>query len=234
MARYIHEDPLFADEWALRREMDSRVWPPEEGSRTWDVDTAAEAELKASAGVSSDSETAVLRLKAETVLEGLDGYRGRLGQYLQHRLITQNFSRLLPELELIGPVASGGSIAAPVVSHRKGDAPWQVVDSGSWFLAETSSGPEIRQRGDFRDVDYGFDPYFREPQARVVYTAGMAADVSGLPADLRNAVYVMAHRQFDYRAGYLPAGLTAGGDAVSAVLSRYRRQRGTKLQPFGF
>ncbi|CUH81624.1 Phage gp6-like head-tail connector protein [Tritonibacter multivorans] len=60
--------------------------------------------------------------------------------------------------------------------------------------------------------------------ARVTLTAGMAPDWEGLPADLRQAVLMLAAHYYEYRedrgldAGCMPFG-------VSALLSRYRRLR---------
>jgi uncharacterized phiE125 gp8 family phage protein len=63
-----------------------------------------------------------------------------------------------------------------------------------------------------------------EGHARIGFTAGMAADWGGLPADLGQAVLLLAAHYYEYRdetslaAGCMPFGVTS-------LIERYRRMR---------
>ena len=229
------DDPLFLEDWLARTGRRTNRFRPEFGARTWSfgANNEAIAELKEHASVTDDDD-ALIRLHCEAALESLDGFNGQLGVVLQERTVMQRYSCLAHVMEAIGPIKD---TPAPVLEYRTSykSTDWITLDtadykveneSWSWVFRLTESG---RQNVNIysRYADYQLEP--TEALARVSYTAGMATDISGLPADLRVAIYTLARRSFDFRDDTMPtsmAGFSKGGflpTGVASILARYTK-----------
>ena len=93
-----------------------------------------------------------------------------------------------------------------------------VVDVARYQVVEDSQAPKLVA------LDAMLPLIPKGGAARLKFTAGLSADWEGLPADLRQAVLMLAAHYYEYRedrgldAGCMPFG-------VSALLSRYRPLR---------
>ena len=218
---FIHEDPLFYEDWYYRREGLKKKYSPIEGSRTWNIDDAAVEELKYQAVISSDSDTNLIKRLCEAVLEMLDGYKGELGQYIQTISIEQPFQKLHNNMPLIGPVQTGNGITAPVMEYKR-DGSWITFDATKWHIEDTYT-PVVIFNNVQEPYNFPYDYNDTNYQGRVKYTAGLASNLSGLPADLRTAIYTMAHRKFDSREGAFPQSLVSAGNEVQSVIYKYKK-----------
>lgn len=113
------------------------------------------------------------------------------------------------------PLAPVGSVEEIVIEQPDGDA--REVDATRWRLVEDAMRPVIRpQGGGLPSVPSGGRLVLR-------FTAGFADDWNGVPADLAQAVMMLAARYFEDRSDEnarrtLPMG-------VSALIERWRAVR---------
>lgn len=114
------------------------------------------------------------------------------------------------------PVAPVSSVSAVVLVDRA--AVEAAVSADLYWLEQDAQQPKLRPSGLLLPAipSGGY--------ARIAFTAGMAADWDGLPADLGQAVLLLAAHYYDYRdetalaAGCMPFG-------VSSLIARYRALR---------
>ena len=111
------------------------------------------------------------------------------------------------------PVAPVTAISAVTVTDATGTD--TVVDSGRYRLAQDSQRPRLRPAGaSLPTIPTG-------GSVKIAFTAGMAADWGALPADLGQAVLLLAAHYYEYRdetalgAGCMPFGVTS-------LIQRYR------------
>ena len=114
------------------------------------------------------------------------------------------------------PVAPVGSVAQVSVVDALGGE--RVLDTGSYRLESDSQSPRLRPiSGLLPMVPTG-------GEARIGFRAGMAADWGGLPADLGQAILLLAAHYYEYRHetalvdGCMPFGVTS-------LIQRYRAVR---------
>ena len=239
-----YDDPLFLEDWRLKTGRTTVVYRPVFGPRTWNIDTDALAELRehtSTAVINADGtydtdNDALIKMHCEAALDGLDGYSGQLGIVLQTRSVNQNYGRIAREMDLIGPVQFQPNSPYPGfnLEYRPNaqSTTWTSLTMNedytvsdevhTWKIRLTEEG--IRKTPYYTEVDYSGIPL-----ARLEYTAGMADNISGLPADLRLAIYTLARRSFDFRDDTMPtsmAGLTKGGfmpTGVASTIARYTK-----------
>ncbi len=114
------------------------------------------------------------------------------------------------------PVAPIGSVDTVTMADASGTE--TVVDAAAYRLERDTQCPRLRPMGScLPKVQTG-------GSVKIVFTAGMAADWGGLPADLGQAVLLLAAHYYEYRdetalgAGCMPFGVTS-------LIQRYRTVR---------
>ncbi|MFV0513152.1 MAG: head-tail connector protein [Jhaorihella sp.] len=135
-------------------------------------------------------------------------------------LIVRDFSLTLggwrnPEAQVL-PVAPVNSVTQVLLDDAGGAS--VVVDPDAYWLERDGQRPRLRPRGVFLPaVPAG-------GAVRIEFAAGMAADWGSLPADLGQAVMLLAAHYYEYRdttalgEGCMPFG-------VSSLIQRYRVSR---------
>ncbi|MCL6283108.1 head-tail connector protein [Ruegeria sp. 2012CJ41-6] len=135
-------------------------------------------------------------------------------------LITRSFSLVLnrwrdPSGEVL-PVAPVTELRSVVLVNASGDE--SILSAESYRLEKDSQRPRMIAAG-------GAMPMIVQGgSARIALTAGMAADWGGLPADLGQAVLLLAAHYYEYRQetalgdGCMPFGVTS-------LIQRYCRMR---------
>lgn len=135
-------------------------------------------------------------------------------------LIARNFTLVVsgwddPRGQVL-PVAPVTAVNQVVVEDAAGVQ--TVVAADRWWLEADDQRPRLRPRGAcLPAVPAG-------GAARVSFSAGMAPDWGGLPADLGQAVMLLAAHYYEYRdetalgPGCMPFG-------VSSLIQRYRQVR---------
>lgn len=114
------------------------------------------------------------------------------------------------------PIAPVSAVAS--VTLIAADAGESVVDSNLYRLRVDAVEPEVLPTGTL------LPQVETKGGVRIAFTAGMAADWGGLPADLGQAVLLLAAHYYEYRnetalgEGCMPFG-------VSSLLQRYRKLR---------
>lgn len=114
------------------------------------------------------------------------------------------------------PIAPVNAVAS--VTLIAADAGESVVDSNLYRLRVDAVEPEVLPTGTL------LPQVETKGGVRIAFTAGMAADWGGLPADLGQAVLLLAAHYYEYRnetalgEGCMPFG-------VSSLLQRYRKLR---------
>ena len=227
---YRYENPLFFEEWAIRLGYKSERYEPEFGARTWEIDQTALAELEEHCDTTQEDRSLV-RQHCEAVLEGLDSYRGQLGIVLQERAVTQEFGRLCSHMPVLGPISSN---AQTTVSYRESpnDSWTDLVGSPADFYVVRglhNACVNLTRSGIDKVSSVDYDPDGRQALGRVQYTAGFGPNVSSIPADLRNAIYTLTRRMFEYKDDLVPNslfGVKSGGflpAGAASVIARYQR-----------
>ncbi len=114
------------------------------------------------------------------------------------------------------PVAPVGVISAVTLTDAAGVE--TVMEAAAYRLERYGQGPRLRPAGScLPSIQTG-------GSVKIVFTAGMAADWGGLPADLGQAVLLLAAHYYEYRdetalgAGCMPFGVTS-------LVQRYRTVR---------
>ena len=154
----------------------------------------------------------------DSVLKGflraaIAAIEARTGKVLIERDFTWTLSAWRDRAAQGLPVAPVGSVAqVSVVDALGGET---VLDAGSYRLESDSQSPRLRPiAGLLPMVPTG-------GEARIGFRAGMAADWGGLPADLGQAVLMLAAHYYEYRNdtglsdGCMPFGVTS-------LIQRYR------------
>lgn len=163
------------------------------------------------------SETAL----QEGVLNGflraaIAAIEARTGKVLISRDFTLVVSRWSDEAGQVLPVAPVTAVTRVALVDAQGLE--TVLAAEAWRLEEDDQRPVLRPAGlVLPAVPAG-------GSARVGFTAGMAADWGGLPADLGQAVMLLAAHYYEYRdetalgRGCMPFGVTS-------LIERYRPVR---------
>ena len=154
----------------------------------------------------------------DSVLKGflraaIAAIEARTGKALIERDFTWTLSAWRDRTAQGLPVAPVGSVAqVSVVDVLGGET---VLDAGSYRLEADSQSPRLRAiAGLLPMVPTG-------GEVRIGFSAGMAADWGGLPADLGQAVLLLAAHYYEYRDetklsdGCMPFGVTS-------LIQRYR------------
>ncbi|NOC44319.1 head-tail connector protein [Ruegeria sp. HKCCD7559] len=132
-------------------------------------------------------------------------------------LITRDFSWSLhrwrdPSGEVL-PVAPVVSVQAVTLTDKQGVE--TVEDAATYRLEHDSQRPRIRPLG------FSLPAIETGGSVKISFVAGMAQDWGGLPADLGQAVLLLAAHYYEYRdetslgAGCMPFGVTS-------LIQRYR------------
>lgn len=140
----------------------------------------------------------------------------RTGKVLISRSFTWTLSRWRNDAGEVLPVAPVTSIDAVTLTDAQGAQ--QVVAPGTYRLERDSQRPCLRPMGAcLPAIPAG-------GEVTIALTAGMAADWGGLPADLGQAVLLLAAHYYEYRDetslgdGCMPFGVTS-------LIQRYRMVR---------
>lgn len=169
------------------------------------------AHLRLGTGFTEDSvQDEVLKSFLRAAIAAIEARTGKV-------LISRGFSWGLNSwrdtaVEVL-PVAPVTAISAVTVTDATGTD--TVVDSGRYRLAQDSQRPRLRPAGaSLPTIPTG-------GSVKIAFTAGMAADWGALPADLGQAVLLLAAHYYEYRdetalgAGCMPFGVTS-------LIQRYR------------
>ncbi|MGY6536670.1 MAG: head-tail connector protein [Pararhodobacter sp.] len=115
-------------------------------------------------------------------------------------LITRGFQLILPSWRWSDsqalPVAPVSAISA--VTMRAADGAGQVVDPARWRLVGDTHRPRLVARGAMLPT------IPRGGQAEIDFEAGFAPDWAGVPADLAQAVFLLAAQYHEGRSGAAP------------------------------
>lgn len=140
----------------------------------------------------------------------------RTGKALILREFTYRLERWRNPAAQELPVAPAVAVSAVTITDAAGVE--ELVDPGDYRLLRDAQAPQLRPTGSCLPVvPVG-------GAVSVVFTAGMAPDWSGLPADLGQAVMLLAAHYYEYRdetalgQGCMPFGVTS-------LIERYRRLR---------
>ena len=140
----------------------------------------------------------------------------RTGKVLILRSFTWTLSRWRNDAGEVLPVAPVTRIDAVTLTDAQGTQ--QVVAPGTYRLERDSQRPRLRPVGAcLPAIPTG-------GEVTIALTAGMAADWGGLPADLGQAVLLLAAHYYEYRDetslgdGCMPFGVTS-------LIQRYRMVR---------
>lgn len=140
----------------------------------------------------------------------------RTGKVLISRSFTWTLSRWRNDAGEVLPVAPVTSIDAVTLTDAQGAQ--QMVEPGTYRLERDSQRPRLRPVGAcLPNIPTG-------GEVTIAFTAGMAADWGGLPADLGQAVLLLAAHYYEYRDetslgdGCMPFGVTS-------LIQRYRMVR---------
>lgn len=141
---------------------------------------------------------------------------GRTGKILIERTFTLTFNNWRSRTALVLPVAPVCAIEQVELQDPQGLA--NEITAETFRLVPDTQRPVLRPVG-------GVLPHIAEGgEVRVVFRAGMAADWGELPADLVQAVLMLATHYYEYRSdtglgeGCMPFG-------VSSLIQRYRPVR---------
>ncbi|MBE1284727.1 MAG: hypothetical protein GJ676_15555 [Rhodobacteraceae bacterium] len=140
----------------------------------------------------------------------------RIGRVLIARDYSWSLTRWRDSAGQILPVVPVQSINAVILCGSAGDE--EAVDVGLYRLEADSQAPRLRPTGSLLpSVPTG-------GSVRIELTAGMTSDWGGLPADLCQAVLMLAAHYYEYRnetklsSGCMPFGVTS-------LIQRYRVMR---------
>ncbi len=172
------------------------------------------AHLRLGSGfVEGDTQDEVLTGFLRAAIAAIEARTGKV-------LIERYFSWSLngwrdPESEVL-PVAPVVSVGAVTLTDALGVE--TVADSATYRLERDAQRPRVRAAGScLPRIQKG-------GSVKIAFTAGMAADWGGLPADLGQAVLLLAAHYYEYRdetalgAGCMPFGVTS-------LIQRYRMVR---------
>lgn len=175
---------------------------------------AFKAHLRLGTGFGDDSlqdEVLISFLRA-----AIAAVEARTGRVLLARDFTWTFADWQDRSGVTFPVAPVSAVASVEVADAAGIA--TVMASTAYVLRKDSIAPQLRPAGSLLPqvpVNGG---------VTVAFTAGMGAVWADLPADLAQAVLLLAAHYYEYRnetaltEGCMPFG-------VSSLLQRYRRVR---------
>lgn len=157
----------------------------------------------------------------DPVLEGflraaIGAIEARTGKALIERAFTWTLSAWRDQSGQVMPIAPVTGITGVVMRDAGGDE--SVVDAGLYRLEESAVRPVLRPVG-------ALLPAIPTGGSAVIsFTAGMAEEWGGLPADLGQAVLLLAAHYHEYRhetalgGGCMPFGVTS-------LIERYRSMR---------
>lgn len=157
----------------------------------------------------------------DPVLEGflraaIGAIEARTGKALIERAFTWTLSAWRDQSGQVMPIAPVTGVTGVVMRDAGGDE--SVVDAGLYRLEESAVRPVLRPVG-------ALLPAIPTGGSAVIsFTAGMAEEWGGLPADLGQAVLLLAAHYHEYRhetalgGGCMPFGVTS-------LIERYRSMR---------
>lgn len=140
----------------------------------------------------------------------------RTGKVLIERVFSWSLSRWRDPSSEILPVVPVTAVQSLQVIDRVGTA--ETVDNSVFWLEEDSQRPRLRSTGAaLPSIETG-------GSVKISIEAGMSPDWGGLPADLAQAVLLLAAHYYEYRHetalgdGCMPFGVTS-------LIQRYRTVR---------
>ncbi|TNF20602.1 MAG: hypothetical protein EP318_10285 [Rhodobacteraceae bacterium] len=172
------------------------------------------AHLRLGSGFSGASvQDAVLESFLRAAMAAIEARTGKI-------LIARAFTYTVtfwrrPEVQSL-PVAPVNAVTS--VEIRNGTGAAEVVDPGDYRLVQDGQAPGLRATGSLLPV------IPRGGSAVIGFAAGYAEDWAGLPADLAQAVMLLAAHYYEYRnetalgQGCMPFGVTS-------LIERYRVMR---------
>ncbi|WP_170428938.1 head-tail connector protein [Ruegeria arenilitoris] len=140
----------------------------------------------------------------------------RTGKVLIERGFSWSLNGWRDQAAEVLPVAPVASVDAVTVMDAAGGE--NVVDAGVYRLEKDSQRPRLRPAGSSLPV------IATGGAVKITFTAGMSSNWGGLPADLGQAVLLLAAHYYEYRdetalgAGCMPFGVTS-------LIQRYRTVR---------
>ncbi|WP_283644080.1 head-tail connector protein [Marinovum algicola] len=140
----------------------------------------------------------------------------RTGKALILRPFTYTVERWRETAAQRLPVAPVTAVSSVTITDAAGTA--EVVDPGDYRLRPDAQAPQLRATGNCLPVIPAGG------SAAVAFSAGYAPDWAGLPADLGQAVMLLAAHYYEYRdetalgQGCMPFGVTT-------LIERYRMMR---------
>ncbi|NOD34217.1 MULTISPECIES: head-tail connector protein [unclassified Ruegeria] len=140
----------------------------------------------------------------------------RTGKFLIARDFSWSLNGWRDSSGEVLPVAPVISVQAVTVTDTQGTE--AAVDAGTYQLERDGQRPRVRPRGS------SLPAIATGGSAKISFVAGMAQDWGGLPADLGQAVLLLAAHYYEYRdetalsAGCMPFGVTS-------LIQRYRMVR---------
>lgn len=157
----------------------------------------------------------------DVVLEGflraaIAAVEARTGKILIERGFSWSVNGWRDQAAEVLPVAPVASIDAVTMTDAAGVE--AVVDAGAYRLEKDSQRPRLRPVGS------SLPKIATGGTVKIAFTAGMSSDWGGLPADLGQAVLLLAAHYYEYRdetalgAGCMPFGVTS-------LIQRYRTMR---------
>ncbi len=157
----------------------------------------------------------------EAVLESflraaIAGIEARTGKVLIKRAFSYTVSQWRDATAQVLPVAPIETVGELLIEDAGGAQ--EIVDAGDYRLSQDAQAPKLRATGACLPSvpNGGF--------AKITFTAGYAVDWAGLPADLGQAVMLLAAHYYEYRHetalsdGCMPFGVTS-------LIQRYRPLR---------
>ena len=139
---------------------------------------------------------------------------GRTGRALIARDVTLKLARWRSECGQVLPIAPVSTVASVTLVGRNGAA--TLVDPDRYSLQADGPRPRLVPTGSI------LPPIPTGGQAVIVLTAGFGPDWSDVPADLRQAVYLLAAQAYEGR----DTGTTEDMDfGIRALLERWRDLR---------
>lgn len=173
--------------------------------------TEFRAHLRMGTGFGEDGlQDEVLRSFLRAAIAAIEG---RTGKILVARDFTFRLNAWRDAAGQVLPVAPVGAVREVAMLGRDGAR--EVLAPERWRLETDAQRPRLRPTGVL------LPPVPMGGRVEVLLSAGMAQDWGGLPADLGQAVLLLAAHYYEFRADTsLPSGCMPFG--VTSLIERYR------------
>ncbi len=175
---------------------------------------AFKAHLRLGTGFAEDSlQETVLRSFLRAAIAAIEA---RTGKALIERSFSLELSSWQNAMGQSIPVAPVVSITSVAILDRLGQS--TILDPESYWVEQDAHSPRLKPKGML------LPSLPQNGSARLVFLAGYAADFTGVPSDLVQAVMMLAAHYYEFRNDTgLPGGCMPFG--VSSLVERYRSLR---------